>query len=261
MDKVKTIGLGMFVVVVFVVMIGLFFVSGNWSIRYKSRLDAFFGKGKWEVVSDEVATSKVYAVRSNSSWNTYGDGRPALLYRNWNILCENAYGEEEVWKISNLAYHMNNKRYRLISPKRFKESQALTLELMDISFEAAQEQVRKEIIEEVLTEEEAECMRVNLLYHDGNPPRSFYDKLAKEDWFTIEGVTAGNYLASDLYDFYLFIGIHDYKLDALTKEQQKNVIKGLEDIEKKLLEEYGENASFEILCSDYSVEYVDGVKQ
>ena len=35
----------------------------------------------------------------------------------------------------------------------------------------------------------------------------------------------------------------------------------MEDIEKKLLEEYGENASFEILCSDYSVEYVDGVKQ
>ena len=110
MDKVKAIGLSMFVVVVFVVMIGLFFVSGNWSIRYKSRLDSFFGKGKWEVVSDEIATSKVYAIRSNSSWNSYGDGRPALLYRNWNILCENAYGEEEVWKISRKSCWKNTEK-------------------------------------------------------------------------------------------------------------------------------------------------------
>ena len=90
--------------------------------------------------------------------------------------------------------------------------------------------------------------------------REEYDKLAKESWFNVGGVTAGNYLSSDLYDFYLIIRIHDYRLQQLSEEEQQNVINSLANIEKRLLETYGENASFEILHAEYTVKYADGVK-
>ena len=113
------------------------------------------------------------------------------------------------------------------------------MELMEISFSVVEEEVHKEIIKEGLTDAEAHCIYVTLSYNDGNPPRTFYDQLARESWFTIEGVTAENYLASDLYDFYLSIRIHDYRLEQLTKEEQENVVNSLDNIEKRLLEKYG----------------------
>lgn len=62
------------------------------------------------------------------------------------------------------------------------------------------------------------------------------------------------------YDFYLIIRIHDYRLEQLSEEEQENVINSLANIEKRLLETYGENASFEILHAEYTVKYADGVK-
>ena len=98
-------------------------------------------------------------------------------------------------------------------------------------------------------------------YHNGNPPRSFYDDLAEQEWFNVEGVTAENYLATDLYDFYLYIGVHEYKMENLSEEERENVEDSLDDIEERLLDEFGDNASFEIHYNDFDVEYVDGEKQ
>ena len=56
------------------------------------------------------------------------------------------------------------------------------------------------------------------------------------------------------------IRIHDYRLEQLTKEEQENVVNSLDNIEKRLLEKYGNNASFEISYGEYDVEYVNGVK-
>lgn len=261
MKKVKTIGFSILLIILMIGIFGVYWLLTNWTIRYRSELDDFFGKGNWEVVSEDIDNSRVYAVRNNSSWNTYGDGRPRRWYRSWNILCNTENGEEEVWQISNLTYRMNHDRYRILSSKKYTARQALTLELMEISFGVVEEDVHKEIIREGLTDEEAHCVYVDMSYNDGNPPRAFYNKLAKESWFTIEGVTAENYLASDLYDFYLLIRIHDYRLEQLTEQEQENVVNSLENIEERLLDKYGENASFQILYKEFNVEYVDGVKQ
>lgn len=234
----------------------------SWPIRYKSELNKFFGKGNWKVISENVKRrKKEYTYRYNLSGDSYGKRRKIGIYREWNILFENENGEEEVWKISNHVYKVNNKRYGLFSSKRFKARQALILELMEISFAVIEEEVHDEIVKDGLTDEEAECIYVDMSYHGGNPPRSFYDKLAKESWFTIDGVSAENYLATDLYDFYLDIRIYDYKLEQLSENEQENVINSLENIEYSLLEKYGDNASFEIHYDEYDVEYVDGVKQ
>ena len=261
MKKAKKIGFGIFVVVFLIGVVGAYWLLSNWTIGYRSKLDAFFGKGNWDVLSEDVAASRMYALRNNSTWNGYGQERPSRVYRDWNVLCENKNGEAEVWKISNHAYITNHRRYWLLSSKRFTACQALTMELMEISFSVVEEEVHNEIVREGLTDAEANCIYVEMSYHDGNPPRSFYNKLAKEDWFTIDGVTAENYLATDLYDFYLIIRIHDYRLEQLSEKEQENVVNSLEDIEERLLEKYGENASFQILYGEYNVKYADGIKE
>ena len=261
MKKSKQIGLTILVIILVLVIFGVYWLLSDWTIRYRSELDDFFGKGNWKVISEDVDNSRVYAMRNNSSWNGYGQGRPRRWYRNWNILCNNGKGQEEVWKISNQTYRVNHERYRMLSSKRYTAHQALILELMELSFAVVEEEVHREIVREALTDEEANCIYVDMSYNDGNPKRSFYDKLAKESWFTIEGVTAENYLATDLYDFYLLIRIHDYRLEQLTKLEQENVLNSLEEIEKRLLEKYGNNASFQILYNEFNVKYTDGVKK
>lgn len=260
MKNVKLIGAVVLAVIGILCVVWLF---GDWTIWYRTRLDSFFGKGNWEVVSGEVELEKkkIYTVRSNSSLGGYGQDAHRRWYRNWNILCENEDGDKEIWEISNHAYLINKERYKIYSSKSFRASQALTLELMEISFDVVEEEVHNEIVREGLTDAEANCIYVEMSYHDGNPPRSFYNKLAKEDWFTIDGVTAENYLATDLYDFYLIIRIHDYRLEQLSEKEQENVVNSLEDIEERLLEKYGENASFQILYGEYNVKYEDGVKE
>ena len=50
-------------------------------------------------------------------------------------------------------------------------------------------------------------------------------------------------------------------LEKLSEQEQENVVNSLENIEYRLLEKYGDNASFEIHYDEYNVEYVDGMKQ
>ena len=258
MEKRKEIGwiiIGIFVIAAFMAINWLW---GNWTLRYKTQLDQFFGEGNWEVVSDDVKQSRVYKVRTT---NSYGGStsRPGS-YREWDILCKNNQGQEEIWTISNHVYKINKEKNSIFSPKRYKERQALTLELMDISCVVVEEEVHKDIVEEMLTPEESHCVTVSMSYHGGNPKGSFYDKLAAEPWFTMDKVTAGNFLATGLHDFYLLFRIHDYRLSQLSEEEQKNVVESLPEIEKRMIQAYGDYASFEILYDDFHVEYEDGVK-
>lgn len=53
-----------------------------------------------------------------------------------------------------------------------------------------------------------------------------------------------------MYDFYLYIRIFDYRLETLTEEEQQNLLATREKLEQRLLEEYGDNASFEMYFAD-----------
>lgn len=78
------------------------------------------------------------------------------------------------------------------------------------------------------------------------------EKLALEIYF----------LSSDLHNFYLNIQLHDYRFQKLSEEQQENVLDYFEILERKLLETYGENASFELYFNDeHQAEYVKGVRK
>lgn len=262
MKKAKKIGITAAVIIGLIGLGVLYWFLSGWPICYRSRLNDFFGKGNWTVVSEVNKSKREYMSRSRFSDGSFGAKiRMGIFYREWYILYENEDGEEVVWQISNQAYQYNHAQYGIFNSRRYRGRQALTLELMEISFAVIEEDIHNDIVKRYLSDEEAENVYVLMTYEGGNPPKSFYDDLADEPWFNIEGVTAENYLATDLYDFYLRIGVYDYDAENLSEEEKDNIMDGLEEIEERLLEEYGGDASFEIYFDGYKVEYVDGERQ
>ena len=261
MKKFKNILMIFLIVAIIAAIIIGINLYNNWPFRFKKELDKFFGKGNWECISEETKESTIYTeyiyVHSNPEYSEEVPGK----YKNWYIKFNNK-NQEEIWKITNHTLKINNDKYGLFSSKRYSSKQALIQELMDISCEVAAEEVYNEIIEGQFSENEAECIDVLITYKGGNPEPDFYDKLYKEEWFTVDKATAYNYLSCDLHDFYLYIRAHDYKLNKLTDEEKQNVLNSLENIEQKLLEKYGGNASFKIyLDNENKLEYIDGIKQ
>lgn len=189
MKKIKKFGILGILIVIIIGAIACYFMSQNWTIRYKSELDDFFGEGNWECIDEETKESLIYteyiSVRSNPALSGEVPGK----FKNWYIKFENCNGEEEVWYITNHVLKINHDEYGFFSGRRYSNKQALTLELMDDSFGMVSDEVYQDIVLNVLTEEEAECLEVTMSYDGGNPKPDFYDALAEEPWFTVNEVT------------------------------------------------------------------------
>lgn len=246
MRKVKKAALLCVVILIIACIIAGYFISTDWTLRFRSELDQFFGKGNWECISEETKESIIYteyiSVHSSPELSEDVPGK----FKNWYIRFKNKDGEDEIWYITNHTLKINHDKYGMFSSKRYSNKQALTLELMDISFGIIEDEIFDEIIKSELSEDEAACISVTMSYRGGNPEPGFYDKLIAEPWFNVNDVTAENYLSSDLHDFYLDIKAFDYRLEKLTDEERQHVFDSLENIEKKLCDKFGENASFRI---------------
>lgn len=261
MKKLKLIALATILILCAAGILAGYFISRDWTIRFRSELDDFFGEGNWERISEETKESIIFTdyiiVHSNPALSGEMPGK----FQNWYISFTNRDGEEEIWYITNHVLKINHDRYGIFSPSRYSSKQALTLELMDISFGIIEEEVFRDIVRSVLSEKEAECLEVTMSYHGGNPKPEFYDALADEPWFNVGDISAEHYLSYDLHDFYLYIRAFDYRLEKLTGEEQQNVFDSMEAMEQKLCDRFGEYASFEIyLDADHKVEYKDGAK-
>ncbi|NLY79957.1 MAG: hypothetical protein GX072_08750 [Lysinibacillus sp.] len=243
-------------------LIGGYIYNTNWMYKYKGEFDRFFGEGNWEYVDKESKLSRYateYYTRSRRYYGTSGE--IPETYHNWYVRFYNKYGEEEYWKFTDHALKINNDKYGILSSKRFTKKQALYQDLMYLSFYLVGKEILHEVIQEVLTENEASIFRVEMSFR-GRPDRTLYNYLAKQSWFTVSGATAEHYLTSGKHTFYIDIFAYDYRFQKLTEQEQQNVINSLEEIEKMLLERYGENASFSIFINQHNkVEYKDGVKQ
>ena len=44
----------------FVIIVGVYFINQNWTIRYASVFDGFFGKGNWKCIDEEKKDSLIY---------------------------------------------------------------------------------------------------------------------------------------------------------------------------------------------------------
>lgn len=235
-----------------------YFGSGNWPKRFESDLDRFFGEGNWECVSQETKESNMYEVYHHSSDAMYSESVPGK-YKDWYISVSNEQNEKELWRITNHVFKINHDKYDIFSGKRLSNKQAFVLELFDIACIDAGEEVADNIMGKVLSEEEMECFRVTISYEDGNPQPEFYSKLWKEEWFTAEKISAEKFLSCELYDFFVDINLYDYKFEKLSEEQQNNIFENFDVIKEMLLEEYGDNASFNIYFdAEHKCEYRDG---
>ncbi len=224
-------------------------------------LDRFFGKGNWECISQETKDSIIYTTYP------FGQEQPPLAeevpgkFTNWDIRFVDHDKNESVWRITDHVYKISDDRYGILNPKRLSARQALTLELMNISFGIIGEDIKTEIIEEYLPPAEAACIDVDMSYNGGNPKPEFYDKLLKESWFNAKEVSADKYLRIDSHEFYVYIRAFDYRIEQLSNSEKSHLLNSLKDIEKAMCNRYGEYASFKILFDkDHRVEYKDGQK-
>lgn len=258
MNKVKKIGKICVLALCVLGVTAFFLIKANWPIWFGDELDRFFGEGNWQVLSSEEKESLMYTEYDAVS-SGFTSGERSGEYRNWDIAFRDPYGEETVWRITNHTLKINHDEYWLLSPNRYSAKEALVLELRDIAFAAAGEEARREILWTILSEEEASCMDVKISFHGGNPEPDFYDRLWEQSWFMLQDVTVKDFLASDLYDFYLDVFVYDYRFEKLTEDQQQNVISSLSSMEKAFLQAYGRDASFEIYLGEgYQVEYENG---
>lgn len=256
MKKFAIISIGLICVIG---VVSAYMMSGNWMIRYKSELNQFFGEDNWEYTSKETKESTIYTKYIHSD-NPIIAGEVPGKYHNWYILYDN-HGEEQVFKMTDHTLKINNDKRGMFSSKRYSTRQAFYLELMHISFDIIGHNLFNEIIRSELSEKEAYPIQVTISYRGGNPKPKFYTYLSKQDWFTAETVTAEHYLSLDVHEFYVKIRAFDYRLDQLTDEERQNVLDSFETIERKLLEKFGDQATFTIYFDkDHRVEYIDGKK-
>ncbi len=266
MGKSKTIltRIALMIVIIAVIAGSIwgYYYFRDWTKRYRSELDTFFGKDNWEFLSEESLDSHILKeprIRNNDTPPV--EPGPAK-YQNWYIKHNNKSGEQEVWKITNHVYKLNKNKYFFLNQKRLSAKQALIMELMEISFQVAGDEVRDNILNNILSEEEANVFNVLISYSGGNPPPKVYNQLWQQDWFNVNEVSAENYLSTDIWDFYIEIKAYDYRIDQLTEAQQQHIIDSMETMEKKLLEKYGDYASFKIMIDqNHQVEYVNGQKK
>lgn len=235
--------------------------SGNWPRRFHAELDEFFGEGNWKCISEEEKESMIYSTTYRDTTTGTTSERPGS-YKNWYIEWTTPAGEKEIWEITNHALKINHDKNWIFSKKRLSNKEAFVLELREIAESIAAEEVHRDIVEGLLTQEEAECISISMMYHGGNPQPEFYDRLWEEEWFKADSITADDFLVTELHDFYIWIHIYDYRFQNLSEEEQQHVTDSFEAIQQTLVRQYGEHASFEIYLGDgYSVEYIDGVKQ
>lgn len=233
----------------------------TWPVRFHSELDKFFGEGNWEYLSEETKESRMYTVHyhSNSYSGTYNQEVPGK-YHNWDIRFTNRDKQDELWTITDHAMKINHSKTNLFSSGRFSAKQALIRELMEVSFMAAGEGLRKELLK-ILPQQEADCLAIDISYRGGNPPLDIYEKLMEKPWFTADQVSVSDYLACDLYDFYLWIHAHDYRVKKLTEDEQRHLTGCLGQMEDLLRSTYGNHADYEIYLDDgHTSKYTAGLE-
>ena len=231
------------------------YLMNAWPLRFRSELNRFFGQGNWEWVDSEKKQSRMYSVYYRASEYDAGNSVPGS-FREWDIVFTGPEGEEQLWTLSDHTMRINHDRYWFFSSHRYSAKQALVQELMEITFSIASQRLIEEQLLGILSQEEVDCLLVDLSYHGGNPPPDFYDELAEQSWFSAQGATAADYLKSDLYDFYIRIQVYDYRAGKLSEEQQAHLTGSLSKIEAALQQAFGADAAYEIYLGEgYSVEY------
>lgn len=246
MKKVKRI---LIIAVLLAVAAGIIagvYAFRNWPIRFRSELDRFFGEGNWESISNETKESLIHEEYVSFRSHPEFSRDVPMKYKDWDIEFTNRNGEQEIWEITDYTLRVNRDKYWLLSPNRYSTKQAFVQQLMDISFGMAGEEVYRNVVREILPENEAQCLRVSISYRGGNPEPDVYDELWEQSWFTANKVTAKDFVETDVYDFYIDVFAYDYRVEKLTDSEREHMMDSYEELKHALESEYGDESAFEI---------------
>ncbi len=258
---INKISLIIFALLIIISTIVLYFRMNNWTARFDSELDQFFGKGNWVCVDSETKESIIYTKTYSSRHFPYSETVKGK-FTVWDIKYTNGDENDSLYRITDHAMRINHDEYMFLQSEYLSAKQAFAMELMDITHQIAADEIWKNTIIPVVGTELAECIDVEIMYNDGNPEPDFYDELWNKPWFTAEKATAENYLATELYDFYIYIRVYDYKAEKLSEEQYNTLMNSYNAIIKAMCERFGENADFEIYFSrELNAKYVGGKLQ
>lgn len=260
-SKVKKIGIVSLAILIVISAITIHFVMNNWTIRFNWELDKFFGEGNWVCVDSETKESIIYS-KTYTSRNVIGSETVAGKFKNWYIQYMNNDGSESLYRITDHVMRINHDKYMFLQSEYLSAKQAFVMELMDITHQIAADEVWKNTILPEVGRELAECIDIEIMYNGGNPEPEFYDELLTEPWFTAEKATAENYLATELYDFYIYIRVYDFEDVKPSEEQYISLMNSYNAIIEAMCERFDENADFKIyISSQLKAKYVGGKLQ
>lgn len=259
--KVKKILTIITVCVVLAVTVGAVSYVGNWPVRYKKEFDKFFGSNwSWEKLEptfdDNLGSGTNYR---SGRFKGMSSGKSSGLVSHWGITCEDDYYEVTDW-----AHKYNHKKYfPLFSKKWLNGKQSLWYEFLDIAIEKSYLELEKRYIEDVIGAEYCEAIDMELQYNT-SPKKEFLKYLSKSNWLSVN-TTVSELMSCDKHDFVIDIRLYDYQYEKLNKQQKEIVDKWFNDIESKLLDDFGDEASFYIYYNPnddeenvYRVEYFKG---
>ena len=238
MKKTKMILAGICILGVLAGGVFGWYAMRNWPLRFHRELDAFFGEGRWRVLSQDVETSRMYRVYQGGS-QLYGDYRPGK-YHEWKIGAVDSQGRETVWVLSDHAYRIRRSRKQLFARAR----DGFARELLDCAMTMAGEELRETVLGKLLSQEERDCLRVTVSYRGGNPKNC--GDILKKPWFTADKVDAGHFLETDFWEFYIDIFAYDYRVNTLSEEKKDHLLGSLSEIQQALRDAYGDAAAYEI---------------
>lgn len=238
MKKIKTILAGICVLAILAGGVFGWYAMRNWPLRFHRELDAFFGEGRWRVLSQDVETSRMYRVYRGGSLphDHYRPGR----YHEWKLGTVDSQGRETVWVLSDHAYRIQRNRRWIFSSAR----DGFARELLDCAMTAAGEEIREIVLGDLLSQEERDCLRVTVSYRGRNPQNC--GDLLKKPWFTADKVDAQHLLETDFWEFYIDIFAHDYRVEKLSEEEKAHLFGSLSEIQQALRDAYGDGVDYEI---------------
>ena len=103
--KIKKCGFVLIVCLVSVIIVGVYFINQNWTIRYASVFDGFFGKNSGECIDEEKKDSLIYdEYEINNIYPELSENVPGKFH-NWYILYDDGQNES-IWHITDHVYKM-----------------------------------------------------------------------------------------------------------------------------------------------------------
>jgi hypothetical protein len=232
--------------IIFILIIVLFVVnSQTYKGVFTRELDDFFGKGNWEYIGREDKRTNLYKKR-------------VKIVEDITVTRKGEY--------SNYIVKYKDDEYKMSTLKNDLSKEVWAVrQIMDIAtMGILPEYLYENIILDVYNPDLADIFRVEIGYSNGNPKKDFYSKLDKQDWFKADLVTVENFLTweeAKKYNFQIYIRTFDYKIEKLSESEKLELYEGYDKLIVKLLETYGDDASFEILIDeDHWVKYKNGVE-